>query len=166
MNQKINLIRNLFSNNESEVLKVLENIKDTGYPDITSDLIKLYSVTNFENVKNETYFILVNLKNNDCIPYFIDGLKKYATEKDFQKLISSCWQNGLNFSKHLEYFIELVAGCKLDVAVEAFTVVEENAKLLNDADKKQLMLKAKELMKNSKVENNLLLNELEKLFQE
>lgn len=100
-------MKKLFSTKENEIIEVLKNISGNGYPEIVSDLIELYSKTQFENVKIEIIHILSNLKNKNSAPYYIIGLKKLNETSINHELISACWQNGLNYSKHLDFLSTL-----------------------------------------------------------
>ncbi len=164
MNQNITLQRKLLSTKENEIIEALKNILENGYPEIVSDLIELYSKTPFENVKNEIIYILSNLKSANSVQYFMIGLKKINKTLVNQELISTCWQNGLNYSEHLDFFIELVSKDNIYNAIEAFTVIENNFSLLNDEQILTLRKQIMNLKKNCSNENLKLMNELEKLI--
>jgi hypothetical protein len=50
--------------------------------------------------------------------------QKYAPE--LKELVSSCWENGLNYSNYLSLFIDLLIENDLEVAFEAYTVIMNN----------------------------------------
>ena len=52
-----------------------------------------------------------------------------AAEEDLSKrrtLIAACWETGLDFSKHLLFFVELAVDGDYDTCLEAMTVITEN----------------------------------------
>lgn len=164
MDHKITLQRKLFSSNEKEVIEVLKNISEKGYPEIVTDLIGLYSSTKFESVKNQIYFILANLKDKNSVSYFMDGLKLETNPDIRTQLISACWQNGLDFSKYLEYFIEVIAKENMFNSIEAFSVIEGNYTNLEEDELTKLRSFAKKLKKITVQENLKLLSEVESLI--
>lgn len=164
MNHKINLQRKLFSTNETEVLEVLKNISEKGYPEIVTDLIGLYSSTSFESVKSKIYFILSNLKDKNSVSFFIDGLKLQTNTEIRNQLISACWQNGLDFSEYLKYFIEVISKENMFNSIEAFSVIEGNFTNLEENKLLELRNHLKEIKKTTSEENLKLLIEVENLI--
>ncbi|MBI5541770.1 MAG: hypothetical protein HY951_17045 [Bacteroidia bacterium] len=164
MNHKINLQRKLFSTNEKEVIEVLKNISEKGYPEIVTDLIGLYSSTTFESVKSKIYYILSNLKDKNSVSYFMDGLKLQTDSEIRNQLISACWQNGLDFSEHLEYFIEVISKENMFNSIEAFSVIESNYTSLEENKLAELRNHLKEIIKTTSEENMKLLIEVESLI--
>ena len=164
MNQKITLQRKLFSTNEKEVLDVLKNISEKGYSEIVTDLISLFASSQFENVRKQTYFILSNLKDKNSVLYFMDGLKLQPESEARTQLISACWQNGLDFSNYLEYFIEIISKESMFNSIEAFSVIEGNYTNLEEDKIIELRKITKKIIKDTKGENLKLLLEVESLI--
>lgn len=164
MTHKINLQRKLFSTNEKEVIEVLKNISEIGYPEIITDLIGLYSSSQFENVKNQIYFILSNLKDKNSVSYFIHGLKLETNPEIRTQLISACWQNGLDYSDYLEYFIEIISKESMFNSIEAFSVIEGNYTNLEESKLIELRSFVKKIKKETVEENLKLLSEVESII--
>jgi hypothetical protein len=164
MNQKINIQKKLFSTNEKEIIEVLKNISEKGYPEIVTDLISLYSTSPFENVKTNIYFILTNLKDQNSVKHYMDGLKLQTNTDIKTQIISACWQNGLDFSNYLEYFIEIISKESMFNSIEAFSVIEGNYTNLEEVKLSELRKFTKKVMKETKGDNLKLMLEVVSLI--
>jgi hypothetical protein len=165
MEKKTTYIRQLFSTDEKEVLAALAHLTENGYPEIAADLTKLYSETSSLVVKENTIYILNNLKNKNSVSHFIKGLKLVQNKESRINLISACWQNGLDYSIYLDYFIDIVATESINHAIEAFSVIECNLPLLDNESLKKLKTHIINVRKSNKIENLKLFEEIEKLIE-
>jgi hypothetical protein len=165
MDKKTIYIRQLFSSNEKEVLAALSHITEKGYPEIATDLIKLYSETSSSLIKEHTIYILNNLKNKDSVAHIIKGIKRVQNKDARLNLISACWQNGLNYTDHLDYFINIIASESIHHAIEAFTVIECNFSLLNNEQLNKFKKHILKVKKSNKIENSKLFAETEKMIE-
>ncbi len=164
MNTKITLRRKLFSSNEKEVLETLNILTEKGYPEIVPDIIKLFIENPSWNVKDQAIFILNNLKDKSSVPYFIEGLKSSGKTKCNGQLISSCWQNGLDFSPYLSFFTEIIAIENIEIAIEAYSVIESNISLLSDEKLENYKKEFEKICKTKNVKNKNLLEEIRRFF--
>ncbi|PIP54834.1 MAG: hypothetical protein COX07_03155 [Bacteroidetes bacterium CG23_combo_of_CG06-09_8_20_14_all_32_9] len=163
MNHKISLHKKLFSANEKEVIYTLKNISKKKYFELVTNLIDLFAKSTSKNIKNEVFNILINLKDNNSVKYFMEGLIKQTDANVRLQLISACWQNGLNYSPYINYFIEIICNESITHAIEAYSVIEMNYMKL---DEKQLSIfkeNVKKLKNQSSGENLKLLIEVESL---
>jgi hypothetical protein len=165
MDRKTTFQRKIFSANEKEVLNVLSHISEKGYPEIVTDLITLYSKTNSLLIKEQTIFILNNLKNKNSAEHFMKGLQSVKNNEIKNHLISACWQNGLDFSPYLSYFTDIIANDDINNAIEAFSVIENNISLLSEKQIKTLKSHLIKTRKNKVINNVRLFEEIEKLLQ-
>jgi hypothetical protein len=164
MNKLTTYKRNLFSNNENEVLDTLYLLRDNGYPELIPDLFRVYTNNLSIKVKDEIMFLLNNVKNKEAVPYFIQGLEENMNNPFRHKFIESCWQNGLDFSLYISFFIKIVANEPFENAFEAFTVIENNCKLAIEemiVDMKRII---DSIIKENSQNNKALMIELQKLF--
>lgn len=165
MEKKTTYIRQLFSANEKEVLAALAHLTENGYPEIATDLIKLYSETTSSLIKENTIYILNNLKNKNSVYYFVKGLKLVQNKEARINLISACWQNGLDYSIYLDYFVDIIANESINHAIEAFSVLECNLTLLNNETLGKLKTHTVNVRKSKKIENLNLFLEVEKMME-
>ena len=164
MDRKITLRRKLFSSDEKEVLETLNILTEKGYPEIVPDIIKLFMDNTSLKVKEQALFILNNLKDKTSVPYFIEGLQSSKKTKSNSSLISSCWQNGLDFSPYLSFFTKITALENIETAIEAYSVIESNISLLSDEELKNHKKEFEKICKMKDLKNKKLLDEIRKLF--
>lgn len=81
---------------------------------------------------------------------------KYDLTK--QKIISSCWQSGLDYSDHIQKFIEYSVELSYLSAIESYSVIEEWSSSCS-SDERELWIKMlKSSLINQSEEKNVLLN--------
>lgn len=125
------LIAKLQSQNKSQIIEALQEIKESGTIALLPYIFDLIN-ENIENeVKQEVYFILSNIHDKNAPQYYIKAIE----EKDFGSLksevISLCWQSSLDFSPYIETFAQIMLNTEdFQTALEAFTVIENS---LNNA---------------------------------
>jgi hypothetical protein len=71
--------------------------------------------------------VLSLLKENESQHLLLDIISDEDYEKERPALIAACWETGLDFSKHLEKFIDLLEDKRTDdfSAIEIATVIDE-----------------------------------------
>jgi hypothetical protein len=153
----INTVNRLNSTNAAMVLKTIEELREAGNAAYVPFLVEVLHATENQDIKSNIHRLLAELKHRDAVPLLIEAVKneKYASER--AKLVSACWENGLDYSSDLPLFVDLVIANDLVVAFEAYTVItnmsgkisEEiidietekirKAMLRSDAQKKELL---------------------------
>jgi len=121
-NQKI--IDNLFSTQMDVVISALQKIKEKGNKSYLPILFDLLISNHEDEIEKEIKKILGTIKDRETVPVFIQALedKKYKTIQKI--LLTACWQNGLDFSNSLPFFVNVVINEDWEIAFEAFTVIE------------------------------------------
>jgi len=56
----------------------------------------------------------------------IEAIRNPKYTPILKELVSSCWENGLDFSKYLSVFVDLLIKYDLIIAFEAYTVIMNN----------------------------------------
>lgn len=82
---------------------------------------------------------LALLKKENAVTLLVDAIKesKDATEKAL--LIAACWETGMDFGAHLDYFVELSLEKNPLISMEAITVVSENLAGIDKTRAQQLV---------------------------
>jgi hypothetical protein len=119
-------VRILQSGKEIAIIEAVRGMYDTGTVEILPHLFRLFFVTRSELIRKEILGLLNNIKDKNACPYFMEAVRNYKGQEFYHQIVSSCWQNGLDFSGEIQVFIDLVIEQDLFTAVEAFSVVEEN----------------------------------------
>lgn len=131
--------KELFSGNETTVLQCLADIRINGNQAIIEPLLDLYILSSNKVIKNNILKILSDLKDKNSTPTILTAINniKYKTIK--KDIISTCWQNGLDYSEHILFFTEIVIKDELEIAIEAFTVLDETIPNVSDEKKDEIL---------------------------
>jgi hypothetical protein len=119
-----NLEASLRSEKTSTVLTALYELKDKGNVSIIPVLLELLSANPDEQVEKEITDILNNLKVQKAVPVLVEALLNPEYYSIRKKIITACWQNGLNYKNQLPLFVDLVIQEEWETGFEAFTVIE------------------------------------------
>jgi hypothetical protein len=120
------LIAGLNSSNQDIVSGTLDELRDFGKVEILPDIFALYFSGRMPGLSTDIINLLSDIKDPKAVPFFGDAIKKYRGMKGFDQLVSSCWQNGLDYTSLIDQFIELILEEDYYTSLEAFTVIEEN----------------------------------------
>ncbi len=120
----IEMENRLFSSNETEVISALQFIKEEGDLFYLPLLFRLLNSDPEENIEEEILFILNNLKYKDAAKVLADAIRDPGYVSIRKKLISACWQNGLDYSEFFSDFVNLIINEKWEIGFEALTVIE------------------------------------------
>jgi hypothetical protein len=84
------------------------------------NLVSLLSKGGIED-KDEALRILKKEDGREMLLFAIagDDFKSFR-----QQLVAACWESGLDFSKFLEFFVQIILGSEYAVCMEACTVIE------------------------------------------
>jgi hypothetical protein len=160
------LINALQSDKETIILSAIHQLYTDGTVELLPYLFKLYFVTQSETIRNEILELLNNLKDKNACPYLVDAINKYKGQEYFHHIVSSCWQTGLDYSKYLKIFIDLVIEQDLFTAVEAFSVVEGNIAELNPPDREKHAIYIRSKLRIISEERKNLVKELLNVVQD
>jgi hypothetical protein len=144
MNQEIQkkkrdpqIVKDLWSADDLVVLKTLRKLRSAGNLTYVPDLLNLLSQTRKELIEKELIIFLADIKVQGVIPIFVKGLKEPELKGARAGILSAIWQSGLDYSKHLDLFIELFLEGDYLVAFESFTVIEQSIEHLSDPEIKE-----------------------------
>ncbi len=90
------------------------------------DLLKLLSQTGSELIEKELIRFLADIKEQGVVPLVAAGLKKPGLARAHAGILSAIWQSGLDYSSHMDLFIQLFIEGDYLVALESFTVIEQS----------------------------------------
>lgn len=157
MMKQENILKLLQSNHYDTVLQGLSEFEKHHYAELIPVVISLYKRNDAE-INSKIIFLLSNMKQNSAVDFLISSLNDINDFTDFPELIRSCWENGLDFSAHLAFFTNVFIRSPYFVALEAFTVIEEN---LKKSSKKQI----KDCITLLKKEGKNISNDKKRLFE-
>ena len=112
------------SGNQELIDHALEEIKNVGDDTYIAPLIEFIHQASSKEIKENIFQLFVDLKHENSVDQLISELKNEKDLDVLQRLVACCWQNGLDYSRHLPYFVQLVLDQEFQIAFEAFTVIE------------------------------------------
>lgn len=110
--------------NHDLIEHALEEINNNGDNTFIAPMVEYVHQNLPAGIKDNIFGVLNNLKRQDAAELLIELIKNEKDPDIKERLVASCWQNGLNYSKHLPYFVQLVIDHEFQLAFEAFTVIE------------------------------------------
>jgi HEAT repeat protein len=115
---------NLRSLNEEMVLNTLNDLRISGSAVYLPVLAEILLYTKSEDVRKSVLSIFGELKDKDSVQLLIDTIENPVYLPVRKDLIAACWQNGLDYSPYLSKLVDWVIDSEMDIAFEAFTVIE------------------------------------------
>jgi hypothetical protein len=108
------------------VLETLDGLRESGKVTDIPVLIELMNRTQNPEIKSKIAGLFGNLKEKEAVPLMIEAIQNPKYTSILKELVSSCWENGLNFSQYFSVFVDLLIGNDLIISFEAYTVIMNN----------------------------------------
>jgi hypothetical protein len=128
------LIARLNSGKAELVLDAIKKLRDVGNINYLDDIFKVYSSHAAREVKKAISDLISDIKDNKAAPFIVAFLGRIRNSDDLTCYTSCCWQSAIDYSSDIEFFTNLVISGNYQLAIEAFTVVENS---LAGLEKKQ-----------------------------
>jgi hypothetical protein len=123
--KSINLIiEKLFSKNIDEVLFAINKIRHSGNPAILPHVIELLNSEKNIEITSAIIELLNDLKIQAGTLEIIKAIENNKYKSIQKILLVSCWHSGLNYTEHLNFFVDLFVSGNFEIAFEAFTIIE------------------------------------------
>lgn len=164
MTKQESILKLLQSSNKEQIIQGLDEFERHPISELLPEIVSLY-MRNDSDINAKIIFLLTNMKQNSAVNLFILSLNKIKDFDNYPELIRSCWENGLDFSAHLLFFTEIFIRSSFNVALEAFTVIEENAQKTSKSQIKESIQLLKKEKKNISDDNKSLYEELVSLLE-
>lgn len=126
----------LYSADFETIKKTIDDIYEHGETQIITDVISVYKGYIGTEIENYFYSFLVCIKNNDFPHILIEHIKDKKFSKIKSNLISICWESTLDFSDFSDTFIEIFIKEPINIAFEAFTVIQNSYNIAEEDLKK------------------------------
>lgn len=126
MSEKIDLSikQNLFSANNEMVVSAIHAIKERGNKQYLPILFDVLNAGPDPEIESEIAKLLGTVKDKTAVNTFMRAVEDPGYKSIRKKILTACWQNGLDYSNFVPVFIDLVVAEDWEVAFEAFTVVD------------------------------------------
>ena len=118
-----NILKGLKSSDSQKVIETIGELREAGNVAYIPLLLDLMSSTPDTEIRKNITELFSNLKDSEAIPILISAIQnsKYASE--MKGLVASCWENGLDYTRYISLFVDLLIEKDLEVAFEAYTVI-------------------------------------------
>jgi hypothetical protein len=164
--QRIKELKEKLSKKDTKVLlQTLKEVKTEGNYSLIPYLVSILKDTNKPEVVNRIEDIFNNLNIQASVPYLVESIRETQNRDLLNLLISSCWKNGLDYSDYLDAFVDKFLKHDFDIALEAFTVIE-NATTNSEIGEYDRMIQVlKDHLSNVDTGKKALMEELIQIFE-
>lgn len=146
---KLNRLKSAVRSGNHELIDhALEEISNKGDDTYIAPLIEYMHQHLSTEIKERIFQLFNNLKHENSVDQLINQIKNEKDLDILERLVASCWQNGLNYSRHLPFFVQLVIDQEFQIAFEAFTVIENMYGKIDSDVESMLMAKIEKRIQN------------------
>ncbi|MFZ5940674.1 MAG: hypothetical protein ACOYXB_08875 [Bacteroidota bacterium] len=131
-------VSRLRSGNVTAILSTINEIRKSGKVSILPVIFEILADGPDERVYSELLRFLNDIKDKEAIPFIIDAIGNSEYVSIRKELVAACWQNNLGYSSYTGVFIEQALNGSYEVAIEAFTVIEDSIGELSQEERKKL----------------------------
>ncbi len=121
-------IKQLYSQQEKEVIEALIKLRNSGDEEIMDALIDVLVATQSKEVYDEICKILYDLKNQESVKIIIDSLQLEKTQNHRHILISALWQSSIKSEEYLKELVDAAIVNDFITCLECLTVIENMVK--------------------------------------
>ena len=122
-NEHNNILKALQSADSNVVIDALDELRVSGKTSDIPILVEMLHQSQNQEIKAKIVGIFANLKEKDTVPLMIEAIQNQKYAPELKQLVSSCWENGLNYTNYLSLFVDLLIRHDFLVAFEAYTVI-------------------------------------------
>ncbi len=128
-----NILKGLQSEDSLKVIEMLEKLRISGKASDIPLLIEMLHISQNSEIKSKITGLFDNLKESDAIPLIVEAIQNQKYAPELKELVSSCWENGMDYSKYIALFVDLLIDNDLEVALEAYTVIMNTENKIDQA---------------------------------
>lgn len=160
------LSKSLKSNDITEVLSSLNQIRVSGDSKIIFNILDLLISNPPIEISKAIIELLNEVKNQSVAEIIVKALEEERFIPIRKELIASCWSSGLDYSKYLNFFVDIFISSDFIIAFEAFTLIETFDNQISKEIIDPLIDKLKGNMNSMPDSKKSLLHELVHLLEE
>lgn len=117
------ILKGLQSADSIKVIETIEELRVAGKASDIPILLEMLHLSQNAEIKSRIIALFSNLKESDAIPLIVEAIQNQKYAPEMKELVSCCWENGLDYSKYLSLFVDLLIESDFLVAFEAYTVI-------------------------------------------
>lgn len=118
------ILAKLQDSDEGRLIQAVKEIRSTGNSSLLQPLAELALNTRFTNLQLEIFSLMADLKDKKAVGPMIAIASDARFEPIRLKVLTACWESGLDFSKELLVFIDLFNKADLFISIEILTLIE------------------------------------------
>lgn len=116
--------------NEILILNTLKQIQEKGNLNHFYEIIDLIKKTQSNTVKKQALKLIKEIKSTKTKDVLVELTKQFPPESVSKEIVSLCWEIKVDLSDQLMYFIKILLTADLETAIEAYSVITENAEFV------------------------------------
>lgn len=131
-----------------QIMQELEQIRLHGSLQQLPRIVEVLRSSTDYGITRAATSLLADIKDQAVIPLMMDQLALDENQPVRKELIQACWESGLNYEAHLMVFAHLFITEPYEVALEAFTLIENTCldHQVQEDKKKELAARIKSLV--------------------
>ena len=157
------LILELKSDSQAKVIAAINEISNSGEPEVIPELILVLKHNNDSSVQKLIKELLADINRSDAVEVFINELKKEAKAADLKKLLEILWNSKLDFSAYLADIVEIGIEGDYLIALDCLTIIENMVGPFSESQLLESQLHLKEFAEqaqNSEERKNQIISEI------
>ena len=120
------LLSALESNDSKVVVEAVNKIKETGDIHYIPHLIEKLSSTSDDALRKQILNLLHTVKDKKATAFYIEAIDNGKNKKILKDLLQFCWESGFDLSPYGQVFLKVAIEEEYEIAIEAFSAIEEN----------------------------------------
>lgn len=150
----------LFSTDTQVATSAIQKIKSVGNKLYLPLLFDLLNSNPEKEVEDEIKNLLATVKDKSTVESFIHILENEIYKPIWKTVLTTCWQNGLDYSNYTPLFIEMIINEEWEIAFEAFTIVDNLEFLPPQVTIDKSAIKIKKALPTANEQKTYFLNEI------
>jgi|GEM_PF-5394009 len=118
--------------NEILIISTLKQIQEKGDLNHLSQVIDLITNTPNESVKKHALSMIKEVKSSEIKGALLTQLSKFSAQNINNQITALYWEIAVDLSGNLDKFCEILLTGIFDSAIEAYTVITENAERVTE----------------------------------
>jgi hypothetical protein len=120
----IELLKKLDSKEPKDIITAIKSLKVSGDKTVIEPLVRLYSTTKNNAIKNEISDLLNTLKSTESPQEVVKCLSNLKYDSARTMLLSSIWNSNLDYTLYLDEIVKAAIRGDMMDAMECLTIIE------------------------------------------
>jgi len=153
------IVSGLGSKDTKEVLESINQLRHEGKPEDVLTLIELLVSEPNSEIQSSILKFLADIKDQQADKVLVNAISNKKYLKIRKNLIEICWEASIDFSKFIQFFVDLLIESDFETSFEAFTVIENLTEKIPSEIKQSEMAKLKDAIPNASTQKKGMIHE-------